>query len=141
MIALFAFNCEIVPEVAVTLPSVEVPTTCNVPVTVEDEPTKPPYKRSVEVAKAPRAVTLESVSVSANKYAGQLVPLVKHTVTPPTVSVEKAPTLALMRVVETWPEAKMLVAVALVAVTFCKFVPPSTVKVEVTVDDEPTKPP
>jgi hypothetical protein len=141
IVAELAFKLFTVPDVAVNVLSVVLPTTVKVEVTVEEEPTKPPYKRSVEVAKLPRAVTLESVSVSAKRYAGQFVPFVRHTVAPPTVSVLKEPTLALIRVVDTTPEAKRFVAVALVAVTFWRLVPPRTVSVLVTVDEPPTKPP
>ncbi len=59
------------------------PSTVNVLVTVELAATKPPYKRTVEVAKLPRAVTDESVSNSA-ELAGQLVPFERQTVRPPT---------------------------------------------------------
>ncbi len=56
-------------EVPVTVRALKIvlPTTVKVEVTVEEAATKPPYNRTVEVAKAPRAVTLESVSFSANK--------------------------------------------------------------------------
>ncbi len=100
IIEVFAFKVLMVPLVARTFESVVVPTTVSVLVTVELEPTKPPYKSKVEVAKAPRAVTLASVSVSASKYAGQLRPLVRHTVEPPTVSVPNVPLFALSCVVE-----------------------------------------
>ncbi len=89
-----------VPLVARTFDSVVVPTTVSVEVTVEEAPTKPPYKSKVEVAKAPRAVTEASVSVSARRYAGQFKPLVKQTVEPPTVNVPNVPLLALSCVVE-----------------------------------------
>ncbi len=48
----------------------------------------------MEVAKLPRLVTEASVSVSASRYAGQLVPLVRQIVEPPTVSVPNVPLLA-----------------------------------------------
>ncbi len=66
-VARFEFNVLMVPLVARTFDKVEVPITVSVLVTVELEPTKPPYKSKVEVAKAPRAVTEAKVSVSANK--------------------------------------------------------------------------
>ncbi len=52
------------------------------------------------MAKAPRAVTLANVSVSASKYAGQFRPLVKQTVEPPMVSVPNVPLFAFNCVVE-----------------------------------------
>ncbi len=98
--ALFEFSVLMVPLVARTFDKVVVPTTVSVEVTVEEPATKPPYKRRVLVAKAPRAVTLANVSVSASKYAGQLRPLVKQTVEPPTVSALNVPLLAFNCVVE-----------------------------------------
>jgi hypothetical protein len=80
----------------------------KVEVTVEEEARKPPKRLSVEVALAPRAVTLARVSLSTKRYAGQLVPFVRQTVRPFTKSCE----------VETTPEAKRFVVVTLVAVTF-----------------------
>ncbi len=123
---LLEFRVLMVPLVASKFESVEVPTTVNVLVTVEEAPTNPPYKSKVEVAKAPRAVTEANVSVSASRYAGQLVPLVKQTVEPPTVNVPNVPLFAFNCVVDAIPLTNKLVAVAFVAVTFCKFVPPST---------------
>ncbi len=121
-----------VPFVKVRFPRAVVPVTVNalkipwprtvrVEVTVELAPTKPPYNRRVEVAKAPRALTLAKVSISAGK-AWQLVPFARHTgwpftkiaealsvepdalanpsqaveVTEPTVRFEIAPVLALI---------------------------------------------
>jgi hypothetical protein len=117
MVAEFAFKEDTVPDVAVKVESVVFPITVNVEVTVELEPTKPPYKRRVEVANAPRAVTLASVSVSAKRYAGQFVPFVRQTVEPPTVSAPNEPEFALRRVVEATPLTNKFVAVAFVAVT------------------------
>ncbi len=56
-------------EVPVTESALKIdwPITVKVEVTVELPATKPPYNRTVEVAKAPRAVTLESVSASARR--------------------------------------------------------------------------
>jgi hypothetical protein len=71
------------------------PSTVKVEVTVELAATNPPNKESVEVAEAPRAVTVARVSVSAKRYAGQLVPVDRHTIRPFTKSC----------VVETTPEA------------------------------------
>ncbi len=79
-IALFAFNVLMVPLVASKFDKVEVPTTVKVEVTVEEAPTNPPYSCKVVVENDPRAVTEASVSTSASKYAGQFVPLVRHTV-------------------------------------------------------------
>jgi hypothetical protein len=87
------------------------PRTVNVLVTVLDAATNPPNKLNVEVALEPRAVTVARVSVSANKYAGQFVPVERHTVLPFTKSW----------VVETTPEAKRLVVVTLKPVAFEKF--------------------
>ncbi len=146
-----------VPLVARTFDKVVVPTTVSVLVTVDELPTKPPYKRSVEVAKAPRAVTDASVSVSANKYAGQFRPLVRQTVEPPTVKALNEPVLAFSWVVEAMPLTNRFVVVTFEPVAFVKVtafkadVPvtesalkipwPRTVKVEVTVEEAPTKPP
>jgi hypothetical protein len=71
------------------------PRTVKVEVTVELAATNPPNKLSVEVALDPRAVTVARVSVSAKRYAGQLVPVDRHTVLPFTKRL----------VVETTPEA------------------------------------
>lgn len=71
----------------------------RVEVTVDDAERKPPKRLRVEVAEAPRAVTVARVSDSTKRYAGQLVPLVRQTVRPFTKS----------EVVETTPEAKRLV--------------------------------
>jgi hypothetical protein len=67
----------------------------NVLVTVEEAATNPPNKLSVEVALAPRAVTVANVSLSTKRYAGQLVPVERQTVRPFTKRL----------VVETTPEA------------------------------------
>jgi len=122
------------------------PRTVNVLVTVELAPMNPPYKSNVEVAEAPRAVTDASVSLSASKYAGQLIPVVRQTVEPPIVSVPNVPLFAFSCVVEATPETNKFVVVAFVKVAFVavrvwRFVFPVTVKVEVTVEEEPTKPP
>jgi hypothetical protein len=90
------------------------PRTVNVLVTVLDAATNPPNSESVEVAEAPRAVTVARVSVSASKYAGQLVPVLRQTVLPFTKSW----------VVETTPEAKRLVVVTLKPVAFEKLMFP-----------------
>jgi hypothetical protein len=84
---------------AVRFCRVVYPRTVKVEVTVELDPTNPPNKERVEVALAPRAVTVAKVSVSASKYAGQFVPLERHTVRPFTNR----------DVVETTPEAYRLV--------------------------------
>ncbi len=91
------------------------PRTVKVLVTVVEAETRPPNKETVDVAVAPRAVTVANVSLSANKYAGQLVPVDKQTVRPFTKS----------EVVETTPEAKRFVVETLVEVAslkemFCK---------------------
>ncbi len=155
--AVLAFKLFAVPEVARKLEKVEVPTTVKVEVTVEEAPTKPPYNRRVLVANAPRAVTEANVSVSASRYAGQLRPFVRQTVEPPTVKALKEPVLALMRVVEAIPltnkfvvvtstpvasaKVRLLSAEVPVTVSALRMVCPSTVKVEVTVEDAPTNPP
>lgn len=122
------------------------PTTVRDDVTVELAPIKPPYKSSVEVAKEPRAVTVASVSLSVMRYAGQLVASSRQTETPPTVRAPNSPAFAFNCVVEATPETYKfvvvtLVAVAFVAVMFCKFVSPRTVNVEVTVEEAVRKPP
>ncbi len=117
---MLAFKLLMVPLVARTFDRVVVPTTVKVEVTVDEAPTKPPYKSKVEVAKAPRAVTLASVSVSASKYAGQLRPLVRQTVEPPTVKALNEPEFALMRVVEAMPLTNKLVVVTFKPVAFVK---------------------
>ncbi len=66
-VALFEFNVLMVPLVASKFERVEVPTTVKVEVTVDDEPTKPPYNWRVVVENEPRAVTDASVSTSANR--------------------------------------------------------------------------
>jgi hypothetical protein len=71
------------------------PSTVKVEVTVLDAATNPPNSESVEVALDPRAVTVARVSVSAKRYAGQLVPVERQTVRPFTKRL----------VVETTPEA------------------------------------
>jgi hypothetical protein len=68
--------------VAVVFWSEVFPRTVKVEVTVEEAATNPPNNESVVVAEEPRAVTVARVSVSANKYAGQLVPVLRHTVRP-----------------------------------------------------------
>ena len=80
IVAELAFNVFTVPDVEVNVLSVVLPTTVKVEVTVDELPTKPPYNWRVVVENEPRAVTEANVSVSASKYAGQLVPLVRHTV-------------------------------------------------------------
>jgi hypothetical protein len=68
--------------VAVAFCRLVFPSTVNVLVTVLDAATNPPNKLNVEVALDPRAVTVARVSVSASRYAGQLVPVLRHTVRP-----------------------------------------------------------
>ncbi len=109
--ALFEFNVLMVPLVASKFESVEVPTTVKVEVTVDELPTKPPYNCKVVVENEPRAVTDARVSTSANKYAGQLVPLVRQTVWPPIVSALNEPVFALIRVVDAIPETNRFVVV------------------------------
>lgn len=115
------------------------PSTVNVEVTVELEPTKPPKRTRVLVAVAPRAETVASVSTSESDD-GQLSPFCRQVAEPFTKS-------ALALSVE--PEAfvkKRLVAVAFVNVAFapvrfCSDVEPRTVNVLVTVELAPTYPP
>ncbi len=146
-------------EVPVTDKALKIawPMTVKVEVTVELPATKPPYNRTVEVAKAPRAVTEASVSVSAKRYAGQLRPFARQTAVPPTVRALNEPEFAFSCVVEAIPETNRLVVVTStpvasprvrfpraevpVTVSALKIAWPRTVKVEVTVEDDPTKPP
>ncbi len=119
-VALFEFNVLMVPLVASKFESVEVPTTVNVLVTVEEAPTKPPYSCKVVVENDPRAVTEASVSVSASKYAGQFVPFVRQTVWPPMVSALNVPLFAFNCVVEAIPETNRLVVVTFTPVPLAK---------------------
>jgi hypothetical protein len=58
------------------------PSTVRVEVTVEDDPTNPPYNWRVEVAKLPRAVTSARVEVLAALWTKQFVPFARQTALP-----------------------------------------------------------
>jgi hypothetical protein len=99
--------------VAVVFARIVPPTTVSVDVTVVEADTNPPYKETVVVAVAPRAVTW--ARVSALTAAGQFVPFARQAWNPFTNKF----------VVETTPLAKILVletfvAVALLNEMFCK---------------------
>lgn len=155
--------CNAVVPVTFKAETFAMPSTVSVDVTVEEAPTKPPYKTSVEVAKLPRAVTVARVSVST--VAGQFTPFCKQinepftkrlvvetVVAPIQLDValvkfalvesksEKEPFVACTRVANN-VVAVTLVSVAFAPIKFWSEVKPRTVSVEVTVEDPPTKPP
>lgn len=76
-------------DVAVTI---KFPLTFKVEVTVEEPAMKPPYKKSVDVAIAPRLETVRRVSFEVE--LGQPTPLLKQIPTPETVAVAKLAELA-----------------------------------------------
>jgi len=134
-VAVPPFKVVTVPLVPVNVLSDVLPSTVKVEVTVELGVINPPNKYSSFVVVAPLFEICCNVAVVAAE-PGQFVPFVRHTVEPFTNNCE----------VETTPDTNKLlevtlVNVALVPVIPCKLAFPSTVNVEVTVDDEAMKPP
>lgn len=88
------------------------------------------------MADEPRAVTSASVEVDAGACDRQFVPLARHTADPFTKTADE---FNVVPEAVAKPNQAVLVTWAAVSVESVVF--PSTVSVDVTVDEEPTKPP